>query len=262
MAFNMFKNDSEGLDRQAIMSQMQDQPPPPAAPIAELPGAMDSQMSGNTGINGGDVESFKLDTEPPAAAVDPSIAGAGIADAPAARNSTRLMEGDAFKLDPANQHQLKSPKYAFLQAANSGKYGYNDLAKMLGDLQADPNSGKFFKGWSANKDKLSFAGDRSQLDPAWNGVNSVDAIGAYGNMAQGKEPGGWRWGADSPESLAAAAGPGGGPDGDPSSSPYSQNSMIDTSGDFFTNLMKQLQSSSGAPNKLDAQAVKAMMGGQ
>lgn len=126
------------------------------------------------------------------------------APAPAApKANTRLMEGNAEKLnDPS--HALKSPKYAFLQLANSGKYGYDQLGDMLKELQGGA-SGRFFQGWTADGDKLRYAGDKSQLAPEWNGVDIVDAIGGF----KSGNPQGWRWGADEAEQLMRAQSPGG-----------------------------------------------------
>lgn len=121
---------------------------------------------------------------------------------PAPRNSTRLMEGDAGKLGDVG-HAAKSPKYDFLQLANQGKYGYDQLGGMLGELQQGPNA-KHWQGWTADKDKLRFKGDKSQLGDAWKGVTEVDAIGGFNSG----NPQGFRWGAEDPNAQAAPQGGG------------------------------------------------------
>mgnify|MGYP001579967316 CR=1 FL=1 len=128
------------------------------------------------------------------------------APAPFARNNTRLMEGDAGKLADVG-HAAKSPKYDFLQLANQGKYGYDQLGDMLGELQKGPNA-QHWQGWTADKDKLRFGGDPSQLGSAWNGVTEVDAIGGFNSG----NPQGFRWGAEMPGGApeGAAAQQGGG----------------------------------------------------
>lgn len=130
------------------------------------------------------------------------------ATGPAAGSAkTRLMEGDPTKLaDPS--HAANSPKYDFLQLANQNKYGYNQMGDMVKELQSGAN-GRLWQGWAADgKGNLQFTGDPSQLAPEWKGVKSVDAVGAYGNMAQGKDAAGWRWGVDDPGAQPAAAGAG------------------------------------------------------
>ncbi len=174
------------------------------------------QLKNNTGINGGKVPSGvdQLAVNGKPSMMDASnggINGAGLppqspgsvpetAAAAAQRQAgtykTRLMEGDQWKLDPANNHQAKSPKYDFLQLANTNKYDYTQMGDMVKELQAGPNA-RFWQGWDADgKGNLLFKGDPSQLAPEWNGVRSVDAVGAYGNLSQGKDASGWRWGAD------------------------------------------------------------------
>jgi hypothetical protein len=109
---------------------------------------------------------------------------------------TRLMEGDSAKLDPANNHQDKSPKYSFLQLANQNKYNYDQMPNMLKELQSGPQA-RFWQGWSADgKGNFVYQGDPSQLAPEWNGVKRVDAVGAFGDFKNGGQAGGWRWGAD------------------------------------------------------------------
>ncbi len=117
----------------------------------------------------------------------------------AARNSTRLMEGDAGKLADVG-HAAKSPKYDFLQLANQGKYGYDQLGDMLGELQKGPNA-QHWQGWTADKDKLRFGGDPSQLGAQWNGVTEVDAIGGFNSG----NPQGFRWGAEDPNAPQGEA---------------------------------------------------------
>lgn len=116
---------------------------------------------------------------------------------------TRLMEGDPGKLqDPA--HAAESPKYDFLQLAQQNKFNYDQLPQMLQTLQSGPN-GRLWQGWTANRDKLTFTGDPSQLAPEWKGATSVDAIGAFGDMANGKDPQGWRWGVGGPNGEGGGA---------------------------------------------------------
>lgn len=110
------------------------------------------------------------------------------------------MEGDPTKLQDPNK-AINDPKYSFLQLANSGRYNYNQLGDMLKELQGGA-AGSLWQGWTANGDKLSYTGDPSKLADVWGGVDSVDAIGGFGNFGKG-EVGGWRWGADSPASRAA-----------------------------------------------------------
>lgn len=124
------------------------------------------------------------------------------ATAPKPSFQTNLMEGDPFKLDPKNGHQQESPKYSFLQLANQNKYNYDQMPDMLKELQGGPE-GKFWQGWQADgKGNFVFGGDPSQLDPAWKGVKRVDAVGAYGDFANGGQAKGWRWGVDDPNAPA------------------------------------------------------------
>jgi len=109
-----------------------------------------------------------------------------------------LMEGDPTKLASAT-HALKSPKYQFLQLAQSGRFNYDNLAGMLGELQqTNPN---FWKDWVADGDKFRYTGDPNKLHGAWEGVTEVDAIGGY----RSGNPQGFRWGARNPAAEAAAA---------------------------------------------------------
>lgn len=122
------------------------------------------------------------------------------------RYNTKLMEGDPTKLNDLN-HAAKSPKYDFLQAVKDGKYNYDQLGNVLADLQKGPNA-RLWQGWTANgKDKLMFNGDPSQLAPEWNGARSVDAIGAFGDFANGGQAAGWRWGVG--DDAPGPGGPGG-----------------------------------------------------
>lgn len=105
--------------------------------------------------------------------------------------TSRLMETTSLMGDPAQM--AKSPKAAFL--SNADKYGYGELDKLLTDLQANPDYGRFFQGWQvggSNKDLLQFNGDPSTLAPEWGGVTSFDVIGNY-DPATGTAQG-WRWG--------------------------------------------------------------------
>lgn len=110
---------------------------------------------------------------------------------PPALPQTQLMEGDPTKLASA-EHALKSPKYSFLQLAQQGKYGYDQLPQMLAELQG--THGDFWNGWTADKDKFRFTGDPSTLHDAWEGVTEVDAIGGFNSG----NPQGFRWGVDAP----------------------------------------------------------------
>lgn len=165
-----------------------DEPPAPApisaAPVEDVAGP----QSDNTGIAGG----IPKVLDQPLAAPAPAFT----------RNNTRLMEGDAGKLaDPTRG--AKSPKYDFLQLANQGKYGYDQLGDMLKELQAGPNAAQW-QGWTADRDKLKFTGDRSQLAPQWKGVTTVDAIGGFNSG----NPQGFRWGAEDPNAMAGDGGMG------------------------------------------------------
>jgi hypothetical protein len=153
-----------------------------------------AQNTGVTGAVPGAVPPIVTDQPMPPPQAEPV--------APPVKFNTRLMEGDAGKLADAG-HALESPKYAFLQAANTGKYNYSDLGKLLSDLQGDsrPEVASAFKGWSANGDKLTYGGGMSTLDPRWNGVTSVDTIGGF-NDPNG--PQGFRWGAEDPNQNARA----------------------------------------------------------
>lgn len=162
----------------------------PALGSPMLPGGMPGTPGNpNTGIAGGQTS------------VAPSLPDLGAppsAAAAPAHYNTKLMEGDAGKLaDPS--HAAKSPKYDFLQLAQQGTHDYNDLGGMLKELQGGANGG-LWQGWTANGDKLKFGGDASQLDPSWNGVREVDAIGGLHNP---NGPQGFRWGAEEPGAQGA-----------------------------------------------------------
>jgi len=130
---------------------------------------------------------------------DPTAAPPAPAGPAAGTYKTRLLEGDPAKLADA-AHAAKSPKYDFLQMAQSGKYNYDQMGDMVNALKAGPN-GRLWQGWEADgKGNLKFTGDPSQLASEWNGVKSVDAVGSYGS---GRDTGdwsqsGWRWGVDEP----------------------------------------------------------------
>lgn len=106
------------------------------------------------------------------------------------RNNTTLMEGDAGKLADPN-HALKSPKYSFLQLVNSGRYGYNDGANILAELQR--THPQFWNGWTVKGDKFLYTGDPSQQHEAWKGATEVDFVGNY-SSEDGSTPTGFRWG--------------------------------------------------------------------
>jgi len=180
------------------------------------------------------------------------------APAPFQRNSTRLMEGDAGKL--ANTaHAAKSPKYDFLQLANQGKYGYDQLGDMLGELQKGPNAAHW-QGWSADKDKLRFGGDPSQLGDAWQGVTEVDAIGGFNSG----NPQGFRWGAGSdgsgPGEPAAAPQGGGINAGRPSFAGSTISPMLQ--GDAQANIQSALQNIGGLADGSRLQELIKALGGQ
>jgi hypothetical protein len=150
------------------------------------------------------------------------------------RHAVRLMEGESGKLGNA-EHAAKSPKYDFLNLAQSGEFNYDQLPQMLQKLQSGPNAA-LWNGWSANGDKFTFNGDPSQLHPTWNGVTSVDAIGGF----KSGNPEGFRWGAEGPGGPA--------PQGGPSPSLGGMQSAIlgtgtpgeAQGGDYSANLLKQI----------------------
>lgn len=179
---------------------------------------------------------------PPVQAAAPSAA-----PAPFQRNSTRLMEGDAGKLANAD-HAKKSPKYDFLQLANQGKYGYDQLGDMLTELQGGPNAAHW-QGWSADKDKLRFGGDPSQLGDAWGGVTEVDTIGGFNSG----NPQGFRWGAD--DQGSAAPPQGGGLFAGSSISPMLQ-------GDASAGIQAAMQGIGGLNDNTRLQELIKQLGGQ
>jgi hypothetical protein len=128
--------------------------------------------------------------QPPAASPIDALGGAqppgtSPAAAPPPKTfQTNLMEGDPNKLaDKA--HAAESPKYDFLQLANQNKYNYDQMPDMLKELQGGPN-GRLWQGWGADgKGNFVFQGDPSQLAPEWKGVKRVDAVGAFGDFANG-----------------------------------------------------------------------------
>jgi len=174
-----------------------------------------------------------------------------VASAPIARKNTRLMEGDEGKLADIG-HAAKSPKYDFLQLANQGKYGYDQLGDMLGELQKGPNA-QHWQGWTADKDKLRFTGDPSQLGSAWNGVTEVDAIGGFNSG----NPQGFRWGANDPGGGGEPAPSAGGSRG--VRAPSNLNPMLQ--GNPMASIqdaIAQLMQGGNAPN---LQALLAQLGG-
>lgn len=135
------------------------------------------------------------------AAQGPVSAGA---PAPSSTFRTQLMEGDTAKLGNT-EHMAKSPKYDFLTLAQSNKYNYTQMPEMLKELQGGPN-GRLWQGWTADgKGNFVFQGDPSQLAPEWGGVKRVDAVGSFGNLANGGQAAGWRWGADDPNAALGGA---------------------------------------------------------
>lgn len=150
----------------------------------DAPGGMPGSIGNpNTGIAGGAIPAMPTPMAPSAAPKSPF--------------STKLMEGDTGKLADVG-HAAKSPKYDFLQLAQQNKYNYDQLPDMLKELQGGPNA-QHWQGWTADKDKLKFTGDPSQLGDEWKGVTSVDAIGGFNSG----DPSGWRWGADDGGAQAA-----------------------------------------------------------
>lgn len=107
------------------------------------------------------------------------------------RYNVSLMEGDPEKL-ASQAHALKSPKYQFLQLAQSGQFNYDQLPQMLAQLQqTNPD---FWKDWVADGDKFRYTGDPNKLHGAWEGVTEVDAVGNF-TSTDGSAPTGFRWGA-------------------------------------------------------------------
>jgi hypothetical protein len=196
----------------------------------------------NTGI-GGAVSAPPLQADAPAPIAAPS---------PFQRNDTRLMEGDAGKLANVD-HAKKSPKYDFLQLANQGKYGYDQLGDLLKELQGGPNA-SHWQGWSADKDKLRFGGDKAQLGDAWQGVTEVDAIGGFNSG----NPQGFRWGAGSD---------GSGP-GEPSAQPQGGGMFAGSSispmlqGDASAGIQSALQNIGGINDNTRLQELIKALGGQ
>lgn len=159
--------------------------------------------SNNTGY-AGEVANLPPVQPPPSAPAAPTSVFQPPAPVGAPRPSanTRLMEGDQKKL--ANlDHAKKSPKYDFLQLAQQNKYGYDQLGEMLKELQGGPNA-SHWQGWTADRDKLKYTGDPSQLGSQWGGVTTVDTIGGFNSG----NPQGFRWGADDAGTLGQAQAPG------------------------------------------------------
>src|SRR4051812_47714978 len=87
------------------------------------------------GLSGGSaspqVDPMKVDTQGPMDTGNGGSRGAGQPSTPEAIGpatpsfSTRLLEGDPNKMNA--EHAAKSPKYDFLNAANSGKYNYDQM---------------------------------------------------------------------------------------------------------------------------------------
>lgn len=186
---------------------------------------------------------------------------------PAKTYNTRLMEGDPSKFTP--EHEAGSPKYDFLNLARSNKYDYTQMPEMLKELQGGPN-GRLWQGWTADgKGNFVFTGDPKQLAPEWNGVTHVDAVGAFGNLSQGKEAGGWRWGVDE-GGQGSTPGQSGGPipqngmipgsAGDMSGDDLltSLNQGVPTDNTFFQKLLDQLRAQAG-PQSTDRAAMLAQM---
>jgi hypothetical protein len=200
----------------------------------------------NTGI-GGAVSAPPLQADAPAPIAAPS---------PFQRNDTRLMEGDAGKLANVD-HAKKSPKYDFLQLANQGKYGYDQLGDLLKELQGGPNA-SHWQGWSADKDKLRFGGDKAQLGDAWQGVTEVDAIGGFNSG----NPQGFRWGAGSDGSgPGEPQAQGGGINaGRPSFAGSTISPMLQ--GDAQANIQAALQNIGGMADGSRLQELIKALGGQ
>ena len=181
----------------------------------------------------------------------PNAGLAPVLDGARSSANTRLMEGDAGKLANPN-HAQKSPKYDFLQLAQQGKYGYNQIPEMLKELQGGPNA-KHWQGWENEKGDLVYKGDPSQLGKEWGGVTNVDVVGGFG--ADGSNAQGWRWGAGDEQGGAPAGpgGPGGGMFGGSSISPVLQG---DAQGNIQSALGKL-----GAPSDLLQQLLAQLQGG-
>lgn len=146
------------------------------------------------------------------------------------RKPIRLMEGDPNKLDPSKGHQSKSPKYSFLQLANTGRYGYDQLGDMLKELQQTHPD--FWGGWTVENDKFRYGGDPAKLHANWNGVREVDAVGGF----RSGNPQGFRWGVDAPGAAAAPAAL-------PASRFEVPRELLNS--DYFRQLMSDLTSDSG-----------------
>jgi hypothetical protein len=233
--------DQNELRRKALMDQMGGIAPGEDAPNAGAPPMLDP-----------------IATAPPSSPIGtvPDAGGplAGVMPATSApRNNTRLMEGDAGKLADVG-HAAKSPKYDFLQLANQGKYGYDQLGDMLAELQQGPNA-KHWQGWTAEKDKLHYTGDPNALGSEWGGVKTVDTIGGFG--ADGSNASGFRWGVDDPSAQAGQQGQGGQMPGDLAMQALSQvpkfgGQQIDPrlEGDPLQAILQALsQMGGGAPNQ-------------
>lgn len=112
---------------------------------------------------------------------------------------------DAGKMASAD-HAKKSPKYAFGQAAASGRYGVRDGGKMLEELQrSDPD---FYTGWEDNgRGKFIYKGDPSKLHGAWGGETEIDYATNFNDDIEGNEE--WWWGVGGGQDEAGGAGGGG-----------------------------------------------------
>lgn len=220
--------ETDEIDRRALVSQMRPKAPV-AAPVAAAPQA----------------------EAPAAAAAEPT------------KYNTRLMEGNTDKLADPN-HALKSPKYAFLQAMQGGKYNYDQLGNAVTDLQNDPRAevASQWQGWTADgKGNLVYGGDPAKLDSRWNGVKRVDAVGGYGDFANGKEAGGFRWGVEDPNAPQGGgpAGPMPGAMGGGESAFGNIQALMPTDTNYYNTLQEKLKQLLGGDQAIDRNALIAQM---
>lgn len=251
----MSQKDTTGLDL-GDLEQTDDNEDSPITKAIKKATAAASPMDD---LGGGEPGGFAGSQGAPAPApATPDMGSGPLVDTPTKSYNTRLMEGDPGKLADLS-HAAKSPKYDFLQLAQQNKYNYDQLPEMLQALQAGPN-GRLWKGWSANKDKLTFGGDPSELAPEWDGAKSVDAIGAYGDFANGGDAKGWRWGVGDDGGGAPAHGamPAGHSMPPMPASLMNGNPALD-SGDFFQQLLKRAQGIAG-PASTDQAALSSLLG--
>jgi hypothetical protein len=116
------------------------------------------------------------------------------------RYNVKLEGFDAAKL--ANlEHANKSPKYAFGQLVNTGRYDYTQTGEILAELQRTYPD--LYRGWThlPGKEVIRFTGDPSQLHPSWNGVDEVDLVRNFTADEPNPDQGFW-WGTSTPAERA------------------------------------------------------------